>query len=95
MEPASYLGYCYRRAYCRSVLCKLPPRQLYCRPATPGCGAGGAQVSDPDNDNRPATRDDIIYAVAVVIIALMLCSATDTCSRRLQINKLREDLQQR
>ena len=49
------------------------------------------EVSEED---RPATRDDIIYAAAVIIMALMLCSATDTCSRRLQINKLREDLQQ-
>lgn len=48
-----------------------------------------------DDDNRPATRDDIIYAVAVIIMVMMLCSASDTCSRRLQINKLREDLQQR
>lgn len=46
------------------------------------------------DDNRPATRDDVIYAVMVIIVALMLCSASDTYSRRLQINKLREDLQQ-
>lgn len=45
------------------------------------------------DDDRPATRDDVIYAVAVIIIAMMLCSATDTCSRRLQINKLREQLE--
>ncbi len=48
-----------------------------------------------DSDNRPATRDDVIYAVAVVIIAMMLCSITDTCSRRLQIDKLREGIQQK
>jgi hypothetical protein len=53
-------------------------------------------MSERDEDNdRPATRDDIIYAVCVIIIAMMLCSTSDTCSRRLQINKLREDLQQR
>jgi hypothetical protein len=47
------------------------------------------------DDNRPAMRDDIIYAVFAIIIALMLCNATDSCSRRIQIDKLREDLQQR
>jgi hypothetical protein len=52
-----------------------------------------AKPDKPDN-NQPATRDDIIYAVAVIIIAMMLCNATDSCSRRLQINKLREDLRQ-
>ena len=36
--------------------------------------------------DRPATRDDVIYAVFVIIIALMLCNASDSCSRRLQIN---------
>ena len=46
-----------------------------------------------DNDNKPATRDDVIYAVAVIIAMMMLCSATDTCDRRLQINKLREEIQ--
>lgn len=46
-----------------------------------------------DNGNRPAMRDDIIYAVIVIIVAMSLCSNVDSCSRRLQINKLREDLQ--
>lgn len=49
-------------------------------------------AGDNDDSDRPATRDDIIYAVVVVIIAMMLCSASDSCSRRLQINKLREEL---
>lgn len=61
---------------------------------TKGSKQREAVTMSEDND-RPATRDDVIYAVAVIIMALMLCSATDTCSRRLQINKLREDLQQR
>lgn len=47
------------------------------------------------DDDRPATRNDVIYAVAVIIMMMMFCSASDSCSRRLQINKLREELQQR
>lgn len=49
-------------------------------------------MSKSDNTNRPATRDDIIYAVFILIMMMMLCSNVDNCSRRLQINKLREDL---
>lgn len=49
-------------------------------------------MTNDRDDDRPATRGDVIYAVAVIITAMMLCSTTDTCSRRLQINKLREDI---
>lgn len=47
-----------------------------------------------ESNDRPATRDDVIIAVLVIITALLLCSSLDNCNRRLQINKLREDLQQ-
>lgn len=53
----------------------------------------GQEMSEPD-DNRPAMRDDVIYAVFVLLIAIILCNVTDSCNRRLEINKLREDLQQ-
>lgn len=49
-------------------------------------------MSRQDNGDRPATRDDVIYAVMVLIMVMMLCSASDSCGRRLQINKLHEDL---
>lgn len=49
--------------------------------------------NDHDYDNRPATRGDLIIAVGVLIFVLTMCSSTDSCNRRLQIDKLRKDLQ--
>lgn len=46
-----------------------------------------------DANDKPATQGDVIFAVCVIIVAMMFCSVTDSCSRRLQINKLREDIQ--
>ena len=52
-------------------------------------------MTQPDDGNRPATRNDVLYAVLVLILVIVTCGTYDSCTRRLQINKLREDLQQR
>jgi hypothetical protein len=47
------------------------------------------------DDDRPATRNDLIYVVFILTIAMMLLSTVDSCSHRIQLDKLREDLRQR